>query len=148
MIRKAKAVWRGTGRDGNGNLSTDSGVLVAHTSRHLPGERRSPLGAPSPTAHQPHDRDHRQDHRQCDQSVGPSEYHGMPGGSGSSDDDRLSGHSDPPQVPFICRRDSDRVRVFSRTGHDWSRALPAIVAAKQALPVRSVGGRRTTLRDG
>src|SRR3984957_531293 len=27
MIRKAKAVWRGTGRDGNGDLSTDSGVL-------------------------------------------------------------------------------------------------------------------------
>ena len=29
MIRKAKAVWRGTGRDGSGNLSTDSGVLAA-----------------------------------------------------------------------------------------------------------------------
>jgi lipoyl-dependent peroxiredoxin len=29
MIRKAKAVWRGTGRDGNGELSTDSGVLAA-----------------------------------------------------------------------------------------------------------------------
>ena len=28
MIRKAKAVWQGTGRDGNGNLSTDSGVLA------------------------------------------------------------------------------------------------------------------------
>jgi len=28
MIRKAKAVWRGTGRSGNGNLSTDSGVLA------------------------------------------------------------------------------------------------------------------------
>src|SRR5438105_312764 len=28
MIRKAKAVWRGTGRAGNGNLSTDSGVLA------------------------------------------------------------------------------------------------------------------------
>src|SRR5271170_6625601 len=27
MIRKAKAVWRGTGRAGNGELSTDSGVL-------------------------------------------------------------------------------------------------------------------------
>jgi osmotically inducible protein OsmC len=27
MIRKAKAVWRGTGRAGNGDLSTDSGVL-------------------------------------------------------------------------------------------------------------------------
>ena len=28
MIRKAKAVWRGTGRDGSGNLSSDSGVLT------------------------------------------------------------------------------------------------------------------------
>jgi lipoyl-dependent peroxiredoxin len=27
MIRKAHAVWRGTGRDGAGDLSTDSGVL-------------------------------------------------------------------------------------------------------------------------
>jgi len=29
MIRKATAVWRGTGREGNGTLSTDSGVLAA-----------------------------------------------------------------------------------------------------------------------
>ena len=28
MIRKAKAVWRGTGRAGRGHLSTDSGVLA------------------------------------------------------------------------------------------------------------------------
>src|SRR5881397_400864 len=28
MIRKAKAISRGTGRTGNGNLSTDSGVLA------------------------------------------------------------------------------------------------------------------------
>jgi osmotically inducible protein OsmC len=27
MIRKAKAVWRGTGRDGDGDITTDSGVL-------------------------------------------------------------------------------------------------------------------------
>ena len=27
MIRKAQAVWRGTGRDGQGDLTTDSGVL-------------------------------------------------------------------------------------------------------------------------
>jgi osmotically inducible protein OsmC len=27
MIRKAKAVWRGTGRDGSGRLTSDSGVL-------------------------------------------------------------------------------------------------------------------------
>ena len=29
MIRKAKAVWRGTGRDGSGDLSTDFGVLAS-----------------------------------------------------------------------------------------------------------------------
>lgn len=29
MIRKAKAVWRGTGRAGTGELSSDSGVLAA-----------------------------------------------------------------------------------------------------------------------
>jgi lipoyl-dependent peroxiredoxin len=28
MIRKAKALWRGTGRAGSGTLSTDSGVLA------------------------------------------------------------------------------------------------------------------------
>jgi lipoyl-dependent peroxiredoxin len=28
MIRKAKAVWQGTGRAGSGTLSTDSGVLA------------------------------------------------------------------------------------------------------------------------
>src|SRR5213080_2131549 len=28
MIRKARAVWRGTGKDGAGELSTDSGVLA------------------------------------------------------------------------------------------------------------------------
>jgi osmotically inducible protein OsmC len=27
MIRRAKAVWQGTGREGNGHLFTDSGVL-------------------------------------------------------------------------------------------------------------------------
>jgi osmotically inducible protein OsmC len=29
MIRKAKALWHGTGRDGTGSLTTDSGVLEA-----------------------------------------------------------------------------------------------------------------------
>jgi osmotically inducible protein OsmC len=28
IIRKAKATWRGTGREGNGTLSSDSGVLA------------------------------------------------------------------------------------------------------------------------
>src|SRR5206468_11711456 len=27
MVRKARAVWRGTGKDGNGRRTTDSGVL-------------------------------------------------------------------------------------------------------------------------
>lgn len=38
---------------------------------------------------------------------------------------------------FICRRDGDRVRVFSRRGHDWTDRVPAIVAALLALPVWS-----------
>jgi ATP-dependent DNA ligase len=29
---------------------------------------------------------------------------------------------------FICHRDGDRVRVFSRTGHEWGAQLPAIAA--------------------
>jgi osmotically inducible protein OsmC len=29
MIRKAKALWHGTGRDGSGTLSSDSGVLAS-----------------------------------------------------------------------------------------------------------------------
>lgn len=29
MIRKAHAVWRGAGHDGNGDLTTDSGVLAS-----------------------------------------------------------------------------------------------------------------------
>lgn len=29
MIRTAKAIWRGTGRDGSGELSTESGALTA-----------------------------------------------------------------------------------------------------------------------
>ena len=36
---------------------------------------------------------------------------------------------------FICHRDGERVRVFSRTGHEWGAQLPAIL---RALPVRSV----------
>jgi lipoyl-dependent peroxiredoxin len=29
MVRKARATWRGTGKDGKGDLTTDSGVLSA-----------------------------------------------------------------------------------------------------------------------
>ena len=39
---------------------------------------------------------------------------------------------------FICHCDGERVRVFSRTGHEWSAQLPAIAAALRTLPVRSV----------
>ena len=39
---------------------------------------------------------------------------------------------------FICCRDGDRVRLFSRGGHDWSAQLPAIVEAMRAFPVTSV----------
>jgi bifunctional non-homologous end joining protein LigD len=43
-----------------------------------------------------------------------------------------------PLAGFICRRDGERVRLFSRGGHDWSKQLPAVVAAMRALPVTSV----------
>jgi bifunctional non-homologous end joining protein LigD len=39
---------------------------------------------------------------------------------------------------FICRRDGDRVRVFSRRGHDWTDRVPAIADALTALRVKSV----------
>jgi bifunctional non-homologous end joining protein LigD len=39
---------------------------------------------------------------------------------------------------FICRRDGDRVRVFSRGGYDWTRRVPVIAEALQSLQVKSV----------
>jgi bifunctional non-homologous end joining protein LigD len=39
---------------------------------------------------------------------------------------------------FICRRDGDRVRVFSRHGRDWTYRVPSIAEALVALPVSSV----------
>jgi bifunctional non-homologous end joining protein LigD len=39
---------------------------------------------------------------------------------------------------FICRRDGDRVRVFSRRGHDWTDRVPRIAEALRALRVKSV----------
>jgi ATP-dependent DNA ligase len=39
---------------------------------------------------------------------------------------------------FICRRESDRVRVFSRRGHDWTDRVPLIAEALAKLRVRSV----------
>jgi len=34
---------------------------------------------------------------------------------------------------FICRREGDRVRVFSRRGHDWTDRVPRIAEALAAL---------------
>jgi bifunctional non-homologous end joining protein LigD len=39
---------------------------------------------------------------------------------------------------FICRRDGERVRVFSRRGHDWTDRVPLIAKALTALRVKSV----------
>ena len=39
---------------------------------------------------------------------------------------------------MICRRDGDRVRVFSRNGLDWTDRLPRVAAARAALRVTSV----------
>ena len=38
---------------------------------------------------------------------------------------------------FLAVRQGKRMRVFSRGGHDWSKQLPAIADALQALPVVS-----------
>jgi bifunctional non-homologous end joining protein LigD len=39
---------------------------------------------------------------------------------------------------FICRRDGDRVRVFSRRGNDYTDRVPLIVDALKALRVKSI----------
>jgi bifunctional non-homologous end joining protein LigD len=39
---------------------------------------------------------------------------------------------------FICRRESDRVRVFSRGEYDWTDRVPLIAKALAALRVKSV----------
>lgn len=39
---------------------------------------------------------------------------------------------------FICRRDGDRVRVFSRNGRDWTGRVPLIAEALAKLRVKSV----------
>ena len=39
---------------------------------------------------------------------------------------------------FICRRDGDQVRVFSRRGHDYTGRVPMIAEAMKALRVKSV----------
>jgi bifunctional non-homologous end joining protein LigD len=39
---------------------------------------------------------------------------------------------------LICRREGDRVRIFSRRGHDWTDRVPLIAKALADLCVRSV----------
>jgi bifunctional non-homologous end joining protein LigD len=39
---------------------------------------------------------------------------------------------------FICCRELDRVRVFSRRGHDWTDRVPLIAEALAALRVKSI----------
>jgi bifunctional non-homologous end joining protein LigD len=39
---------------------------------------------------------------------------------------------------FICRRDGDQVRVFSRRGYDWTDRVPRIAEALAKLRVKSV----------
>ena len=48
---------------------------------------------------------------------------------------------------FICRRDGDRVRLFTRNGHDWTVLLPRVAAALRSLPVGSVAIAVHVLRD-
>jgi bifunctional non-homologous end joining protein LigD len=39
---------------------------------------------------------------------------------------------------FICRRDGDRVRVFSRRGYEWTERVPQVAEAISKLRVKSV----------
>jgi bifunctional non-homologous end joining protein LigD len=39
---------------------------------------------------------------------------------------------------FICRREGDRVRVFSRNGRDWTDRMPLVAEALARLRVKSV----------
>src|SRR3954464_3675324 len=45
MVRKGRAVWRGTGKDGTGDLTTDSGVL-SHTPYSFKTRRLTREGGP------------------------------------------------------------------------------------------------------
>jgi ATP-dependent DNA ligase len=51
---------------------------------------------------------------------------------------------------MICRRDGDRVRVFSRNGHNFTDRVPRIAAALDALQVRSatIDGEAVVCRSG
>ena len=41
--------------------------------------------------------------------------------------------ANPGGLFFVCRRDGDRVRVFSRNGRDWTDRVPLIAEALAAL---------------
>jgi bifunctional non-homologous end joining protein LigD len=43
---------------------------------------------------------------------------------------------------FICRRDGDQVRAFSRRGHDWTGRVPAIAKTMATLRVGGALGLR------
>jgi bifunctional non-homologous end joining protein LigD len=38
---------------------------------------------------------------------------------------------------MIARRERNRLRIFTRRGHDWTERVPRIAAALAALPIRS-----------
>jgi ATP-dependent DNA ligase len=50
---------------------------------------------------------------------------------------------------FICHRDSERVRVFSRTGHDWSKQVLRILSecSINYRPARCHCGRAVVIRS-
>jgi bifunctional non-homologous end joining protein LigD len=62
----------------------------------------------------------------------PTNAHAVPTGAGWAYEIKHDGFR------FICRRDGDRVRVFSRRGHDLTDRAPRIVEALTALRVNSV----------
>src|SRR5438128_1739258 len=39
---------------------------------------------------------------------------------------------------FICWRRGDRVRLFTRRGHDWTERMPRVIEAPRSLSVQSV----------
>ena len=47
---------------------------------------------------------------------------------------------------FLALRQTKRGRVYSRGGHDWSKQLPTIADALQALPVASAPIRPSSAR--
>ena len=63
---------------------------------------------------------------------GPTLGHTVPSGSRWAYEIKHDGFR------FICRRDGDRVRVFSRRGNDYTDRVPLIAEALAKLGVKSV----------